>query len=111
MKLLSLLQSRAADEESYFRKALLGEDIARLGVLMERAKAAPDLAHLMKEGLYIGWTKGDLRTGELTQVLRPLMAAVFALQHGQSDAQSEQEAIDCWIAFAKARMEILIHCL
>ncbi len=108
MKLLEMLQSRAETEDSYFSKALLKEDIARVETLMTKAKAANDLDSLMKDGLYIGWTKGDLRTGELREFLAPLMSAVFALQQGGSD---EQAVIESWITFNQERMKVLVHCL
>lgn len=108
MKLLQMLQDRAKNEQSYFQQALLREDIARIETLIEKAKAADDLPNLIKNGLYIGWTKGDLRTGELKQFLEPFMAAVFALQHGGND---EQAVIDHWIVFNRERMKTLVHCL
>ncbi|PHR63010.1 MAG: hypothetical protein COA47_01580 [Robiginitomaculum sp.] len=108
MKLLEMLQTRAETEDSYFRKALLKEDIARVETLMTKADAASDLDQLMKDGLYIGWTKGDLRTGEIREFLAPFMAAVFALQQGGSD---EQAVIDSWIIFNRERMKVLVHCL
>ncbi|VAV95021.1 hypothetical protein MNBD_ALPHA06-1876 [hydrothermal vent metagenome] len=108
MKLLQLLRARAETEESYFAKALLLEDITRIEVLYEKAKTAKDMPGLMKDGLYIGWTKGDLRTGELKEFLQPFMASIFALAQGGND---EQAVIDNWICFSRERMRILVHCL
>jgi aromatic ring-cleaving dioxygenase len=62
----------------------------------------------MKDGLYIGWTKGDLRTGELKEFLEPFMKAVFDLKHGGKD---DQAVIDQWIIFNRERMKVLVHCL
>lgn len=111
MKLLEMLQEQAEVEESYFRKALLREDIGRVETMMEKAQSASTEAAYMKDALYIGWTQGDLRTVELKETLQPLMQAVFArMQEGESP-KADDRVLARWHEFAKQRMKVLIHCL
>ena len=111
MKLIEKLQALQMDEQSYFRAALLREDIARLEKLQEVARTCNSLAEFEKDGLYIGWTQGDLRTGELKEALLPFMAVIFSYVNGQQDEATEQEILDKWAAFNALRMKTLVHCL
>lgn len=111
MKLLEMLQERVESEESYFRKALMREDIGRVQTMVDKAKDATDEASYLKDALYIGWTQGDLRTVELKETLEPLMQAIYArMKHGASDAADEL-VLTRWHDFAAQRMKVLIHCL
>jgi hypothetical protein len=111
MKLLKLMQERASGEESYFRAALLKEDIVRLEKLRTLARSSQTVEQLMQDGLYVGWTQGDLRTGELKEPLAPLMASVFAYEHGDTSEAMDAKILDNWAVFNKQRMKILVHCL
>ncbi len=111
MKLIDMMKARATVEDSYFRAALLREDIARLEKLMRIASDCENLAQFEKDGLFVGWTQGDLRTGELKEPLAPLMAAIFGYQHGDTSDAMEEKIIDLWMDFNQQRMKILVHCL
>ena len=111
MKLLSMMQKRASKEESYFQAALLREDAQRLEKLCTIADACETLARFHKDGLYVGWTKGDLRTGELKEALVPFMEALYAFSHGDKSEAREDEILRTWSAFNQQRMKILVHCL
>ncbi len=111
MILIDKLKAQQQGEQSYFRAALLKEDIARLEKLLALADACATPAEFEKDGLYIGWTQGDLRTAELKEALLPLMAAIFAYVKGKQDAAVEQDILDKWAAFNALRMKTLVHCL
>jgi len=111
MKLIEMMKQRAQSEQSYFRAALLREDIARLEKLLALAHTCESLEDFEKDGLFIGWTQGDLRTGELKAPLLPLMAAIFAYVNGPEDETMEQAIVARWADFNAQRMKILVHCL
>ncbi len=111
MKLIETLQKLQKEEQSYFRSALLREDIARLEKLQKMARTCNSLAQFEKDGLYIGWTQGDLRTGELKEALLPLMTVIFSYVKGRQDEATEQELLDKWATFNALRMKTLVHCL
>lgn len=98
----------AENSESYFQAHLAKEDLLRVERLSAMAAATPDLETLQKEALYSGWTPGDLRTGELKEVLLPLIAAFHARAHG---ADGEAELLEAWKRFHEQRIKVLIHCL
>ncbi len=111
MKLLTMMRERAKQEESYFRAALLREDVQRLEKLCIIARECETPEQFNKDGLYVGWTQGDLRTGELKEALGPFMAAIYTYQHGDTGDAMEAEILQHWQAFNAARMKILVHCL
>jgi hypothetical protein len=111
MQLVVELERQLEGEESLFRAQLLREDLARLAKLRALARAEPDLAALGAAGLRLGWTQGDARTGELRDVLEPLLAAVHAYERGNRDAQQEALVVECWRTLARVRMERLVGCL
>ena len=49
-----------------------------------------------------------MRTGELKQVLLPLIAAIFDLAKGED---GDDSVLDAWKAFHEERIKVLIHCL
>lgn len=111
IQLESYLQAIAEKSESYFQQHLAKEDLARVGRLAEMARAAESLEALQHDGLYIGWTPGDLRTGELKEQLLPLIEAMHAALEAPDDADLQLTLLDAWKAFHEARIKVLIHCL
>ncbi len=111
MKLLDMMRERAAKEDSYFQAALMREDVTRLEKMCAIAKACETMAQFEKDGLFVGWTQGDLRTGELKEPLAPLMAAIYAYQHGDQSAAADDAILAAWASFNPQRMKILVHCL
>lgn len=111
MQLLEQMEDIAANSDSMFRRALAKEDAARLRKLCELAETAPSLEAYMKDGLYIGWTRDDMRSWELKDQLEPLMKAIFTLVR-EPDTEGIEEAINsAWPPFNQHRMKILVHCL
>ncbi|MGE0611123.1 MAG: hypothetical protein AB7G34_16630 [Hyphomicrobiales bacterium] len=111
MRLIEELRKRLEIEQSPARAQLVREDIARLSKLETMAIEHEDMAEFVGAGLYIGWTRDDMRTHEVKEELTLLMEAIHARRHGQADAIMEGRIIDAWIAFNQARMKKLVHCL
>jgi hypothetical protein len=111
MRLLQDLERHVATEESLFRAQLLREDVARLRRLQELARTAPDREAFMTSAVRLGWTQGDLRTGELGEPLQALLQAVYGFERGKRDAEQEARIVDCWNALHRVRMERLLGCL
>ncbi|MEZ5954730.1 MAG: hypothetical protein R3C13_10555 [Hyphomonas sp.] len=111
MRLLDRLDETAANDESMFRRFLAKEDAERIRKLCNLAKAAPSLEDYLKKGLYIGWTRDDMRTWELKDQLTPLMQAIYDAQHADDAAALEDEIDRAWGPFNQHRMKILVHCL
>lgn len=115
MRLMDELRHQHANEQSYFQQHLLTEDINRLQRLKELAAANDDTEAFVKEGMMIGWTPNDLRTHELGETIKPLLAAI----HDRSRASGESAELAklddrisaLWEAFNAHRMERLIGCL
>lgn len=111
MQLLDYLDDIAANSDSMFRQALAREDATRLRKLQELAKEAHSEADYMKNGLYIGWTRGDMRTWELKEQLEPLMKAIFETVHAPETEGLHETIRAAWTVFHEHRMKILVHCL
>ncbi|WP_150125034.1 hypothetical protein [Tsuneonella mangrovi] len=113
LALETYLEAIADNAESYFQSHLAKEDLAKVQRLKGMAIESDDLAQLQHDALYIGWTPGDLRTGELKEQLLPLIAAMHAAVRAQaSEAESADAALlDAWKVFHEARIKVLIHCL
>ena len=94
-----------------FRRALAKEDAARIRKLCELAATEASKEEYMKNGLYIGWTRDDMRTWELKEQLDPLMEAIFAYQRAEDPAGLDEEIDSAWAIFNQHRMKILVHCL
>lgn len=110
MQLIDDLSSRLETEESYFRSALLREDIARLGRLRATALATASLEAFMKDAVYSGWSANDLRTHELRPALEPFLAAFYeAARDSASPAHDALNAL--WADFDRLRMDRLVGCL
>ena len=111
MELLELLKLRLAKEQSIFQKQLLNEDIARLETLQWLAEKHNTKSEFIEEGMYIGWTKGDMRTAELKEPLEILLSKLFDSRNDRKQHHTESEVIQAWINFNNARFEKLVHCL
>lgn len=111
MQLLDQLDETAANAESMFRRILAKEDAARLRKLCDMANEAATLEDYLKNGLYIGWTRDDMRTWELKEQLDPLMQAIYTLRHAPDTAGVEDAINAAWASFNQHRMKILVHCL
>ncbi len=111
MQLETYLQSIADNSDSYFQAHLAREDLQRVARLKARAEETPDLENLQKEALYLEWTPGDLRTGELKEQLVPLIAAMHAVTAAPDEAEADAALLDAWKQFQEARIAVLIHCL
>lgn len=110
MELQAYLTRIAESSESYFQQHLAKEDLARVEKLAAMAREASDLETLQHDALYIGWTPGDLRTGELKEVLLPLIAAMLEYVRAGSE-QADKALLQAWLAFHEERIKVLIHCL
>lgn len=111
MKLLDQLEETAANAESFFRRVLAKEDAARIRTLCDLADEATSMEDYLKRGLYIGWTRDDMRTWELKDQLTPLMEAIFALRHSAETESLERKIDAAWVVFNEHRMRVLVHCL
>ncbi len=115
MRLVEELRQQHASEESYFQQHLLMEDIKRLERLIELAASSGNVDAFITEGMMIGWTPNDLRTHELSDTIKPLLAAVYARSKSPGDSPDLTELDDrisqLWQAFNVDRMERLIGCL
>ena len=83
MRLLDQLDDTAETSESMFRRVLAKEDARRIRALCDLAAQTPSIADYLKNGLYIGWTRDDMRTWELKDQLTPLMEAIYAFQRSE----------------------------
>ena len=111
MELIHALESRAEQEISPFQKQLLFEDIERLKKIWELCDIHKDQQEFIKAGLFIGWTKGDLRTAELKEPIENLLQSIFKLRLKGANEETEGEVREAWIKFIQIRMEKLVHCL
>ena len=96
----------ADDHPSYFRAALLREDLERLTRLQELSTESEDEAAFAKAAGLAGWTPGDLRTGELKPWLAPFLRAWYGATEGDDRA-----LLDLWRSFDRNRLDILAGCL
>lgn len=99
---IDAVTAELAGEPSYFRAALLREDVERLNRLLDLAAEAADEAAFMKAAGLAGWTPGDLRTHELKPWLDPFLRAWY----GEDPALSS-----LWREFDVNRLDILAGCL
>ncbi|MEE9433312.1 MAG: hypothetical protein V3V15_03640 [Sphingorhabdus sp.] len=111
MRLIEHLETTAASHESYVQKQLAKEDLSRIIKLRDLARQHEDLKTLKKHALFIGWTKGDMRTHELSDPLNALIEAVHDFETKGTGEQHDAAIMDVWMQFHKLRMKILIHCL
>ncbi len=110
MTLSEELKSVLERTESVVQQQLLREDIARIRQLEELARSCPSYEEFEHQGLFIGWTQGDFRTGELHGSLKPLLKALHQAVNAPSD-DVHGEVRACWIAFNQERSKRLVGCL
>ena len=103
---IDAVMAELAGDPSYFRAALLREDLGRLNRLLDLAASAADEAAFMKAAGLAGWTPGDLRTRELKPWLDPFLRTWY----GAGDS-SDRTLLDLWHEFDRNRLDILAGCL
>ncbi len=103
---IDAVTAELAGDPSYFRAALLREDLERLTGLLELAAEAVDETAFMKAAGLAGWTPGDLRTHELKPWLDPFLRAWYGAADGDGPAP-----LDLWRDFDRNRLDILAGCL
>ena len=111
MKLIDHLKSVISRNEGIVQTQLAREDLERVEKLRELAQTATDYAIMEKEGLYIGWTKGDIRTHELSDPIKALMHAVYDYENGGDKTVLDERIMEIWAAFHTLRLKVLVHCL
>lgn len=110
MRLKAQLTQLAESDDSYFRRHLAREDLARLDKLSALKETAADLEQFLKEGLYIGWTQNDMRTHELKDTLVPFLTVLFIWYENETP-ENEEAVSETWSAFEADRLKKLVHCL
>ena len=103
---IDAVTAELAGDPSYFRAALLREDVERLNRLRELAAEAADETAFLKAAGLVGWTPGDLRTGELRPWLEPFLRAWYG-----EDAGEDRALPGLWREFDANRLDILTGCL
>lgn len=111
MKLTEYLNGVIEGNAGYVAVQLAKEDLARVEQLRELAQTSGDLKSMQKAGLYIGWTKGDFRTHELSEPLKALMSAIYDFENGRRTPEQNDLIMDIWTAFHTLRLKTLVHCL
>ena len=106
LSVIDAVEAELAGNPSYFRAALLREDLERLIRLQELSTEAEDEAAFKKAAGLAGWTPGDLRTHELKPWLDPFLQAWFAAAEGDDPA-----LLELWRSFDRNRLDILAGCL
>ena len=110
MRLIEEMEQRLQSEDSMFRAQLLREDIERLRRLESLARDHETLEAFAGEGLAIGWTRDNLRTHEVEEPLRALLAAVHAYEHGGRTDGQHRAVRRAWDAFDRLRLAKLVGC-
>lgn len=111
MKLTDYLNGVIASDTGYVAVYLAKEDLTRVKKLQSLAYECSDVVSMQKAGLYIGWTKGDFRTHELSEPLKALMNAIYEFENGQRTPEQDSLIMDIWTAFHTLRLKTLVHCL
>jgi len=111
MKLITYLNDVISRNAGIVQTQLAREDLARVEKLCELAKNHDNYAAMEKDGLYIGWSKGDFRTHEMSDPIKALMHAIFDLTKTGDTAKYDDRIMDIWAAFHTLRLKVLVHCL
>ncbi len=111
MQLIEQLAAIKENDESIFRRQLAKEDLARLEKLDLLFKTAESRETFNKDGLYIGWTQGDMRTHDLKDAVLILLDAFYDAASTPGDADAERKLLEVWEKFHRDRLDKLVHCL
>ena len=111
MKLIVYLKSVISRNEGIVQTQLAREDLSRVEKLCALAKTHDNYPDMEKDGMYIGWTKGDFRTHELSDPLKALMHAIFDFTKTGDAEKYDSRIMDIWAAFHTLRLKVLVHCL
>lgn len=111
MQLEKYLKTVAEQSQSYFQAHLAREDIERVQRLKQTALEAQSVEDLLHDALYLGWTPGDLRTGELKEEIEQLVRAMHAYLSAPKQSDLDDTLLLAWKAFHEKRITVLIHCL
>ncbi len=111
MKLIDHLNSVISENASYVQAYLAKEDLTRVEKLRALANSSDDVQSMEKDGLYINWTKDDMRTHELSEPLKALIKAIFEYENGGANAELDAKIMDIWAGFHTLRLKVLVHCL
>ncbi len=111
MKLIRALETVINEGDSFIQIHLAKEDLARVKKLCELAKTAQTPQEMEKDGLYIGWTQGDIRTHELADDLKPLIRAIYDFEKLDGPAEIDDRIMKYWANFHTNRLKTLVHCL
>lgn len=111
MKLIDYLNDVISRNEGIVQTQLAREDLARVEKLCELAKTHDNYAAMEKDGLYIGWTKGDFRTHEMSDPIKALIRAIYDRAKSGNAAKYDDRIMDIWAAFHTLRLKTLVHCL
>ncbi len=111
MQLIEHLNALIDHSNSYVQVQLAKEDLQRIIKLRTLIHENPDLEYLIREGLYLGWTSGDLRTHEIAEPLKDLIAAFREYEVREPHDDREAKVMEAWRNFHAERMKKLIHCL
>lgn len=112
MRLVERMKNEVERLDSMFQAHLMGEDIARIERLADMAHTSKDRADFLKQGLFAGWTKDDMRTFELKEPINAFLDALWDYTHHSAPGEDLERRLEAtWIVFNKARMKVLIGCL
>lgn len=111
MRLTEHLNSVIIENQGIVQVQLAKEDLSRIEKLIQLARASDDFKTMEKEALFIGWTKGDFRTHELSDPLKKLLRSVYDYEKNGMTGEHDDEIMKNWIEFHKMRLKVLVHCL
>ncbi len=111
MKLIRALEAVINGDGGYIQSCLAKEDLARVEKLCELAKTVQSPQEMEKEGLYIGWTQGDMRTHELADDLKPVIRAIYDYEKQGHPEEIDDRIMTYWAKFHTNRLKTLVHCL
>ena len=111
ISLIARLKESSASEESYFRRYLAEEDVKRIEQLLAMARSGIGREQFLKDGMYIGWTQGDMTTHRVKEEIAALLEAIFIACSADAGDGADAAVDAAWAAFADARLKRLIHCL